>query len=422
MRTSERQGHAPGQRPTILQIVPRLDTGGAELTTIEITEAVVMAGGRALVVTEGGRMAGEIGRRGGELIEMPAGAKSPLVMLANARRLADLIRREGVDLVHARSRAPAWSALRAARTTGRAFVTTYHGAYNETNVAKRLYNSVMARGDLVIANSNYTAGIVKARYATPDARVRVIHRGVDVRTLDPVRVSAERTAALRTRWGLRGEERVVLHAARLTGWKGQSTVIEAAARLAREGLLADTVIVLAGDAQGRTGYRDGLIEQIAGLGLGDRVRLVGHCDDMPAAYALASVAVVASTEPEAFGRTAVEAQVMGCPVIATAIGAPPETVLARPRVPADRATGWLVPPGDAAILAACLSEALALGGAGRAPMAARARSHAVHNFSLAAMQQATLAVYDELLGTALSSAFAATAAINPPATQRSDEA
>ncbi len=423
---SERPGLRPGRRPdwrpTILQIVPRLDTGGAELTTIEITEAVVAAGGRALVVTEGGRMAGQIAQRGGELVEMEAGTKNPFKMHMNERKLVRLIRGEGVDLVHARSRAPAWSAHSAARRTKKPFVTTYHGAYNETNVFKRVYNRIMAMGDLVIANSNYTAGLVKERYDTPDARLRVIHRGVDVRSLDPARVSAERVAALRSRWGLRPGERAVLHPARLTGWKGQSTVIEAAARLARDGGLADIVFILAGDAQGRTGYRDGLLQQISALDLADRVRLVGHCDDMPAAYVLASAAIVASTEPEAFGRTAAEAQAMGCPVIATAIGAPPETVLATPGCSARERTGWLVPPGAAGTLATCLAEALALPEAARAAMAERARSHAVHNFSLAAMQQATLAVYDELLATALSAAFAATASVNPPATERADEA
>lgn len=422
MLAAQRQGLLPGRRPTILQIVPRLDTGGAELTTIEITEAIVAAGGRALVVTEGGRMAGEIGKRGGVLIEMPAATKNPIEMIGNARRLGALIMRESVDLVHARSRAPAWSALRAARATGKPFVTTYHGAYNETNAFKRLYNSVMARGDLVIANSHYTAGIVKARYATPDARLRVIHRGVDVRTYDPARVAAERVAAMRTRWGLTASDRVVLQAARLTSWKGQVTLIEAAARLARDGGLGDAVFILAGDAQGRNAYRDGLLQQIADLGLSKSVRLAGHCDDMPAAYALAAVTVVASIEPEAFGRTAAEAQAMGCPVIATAIGAPPETVLAEPGTPKTERTGWLYPPGDADKLAAGIAEALALSGEERRLWAARARAHAIHNFSLAAMQSATLAVYDELLQTALAPAFSAAHDLNTPATDRSDRA
>lgn len=405
MLAAERQGQSPGRRPTILQIVPRLDTGGAELTTIEITEAVVAAGGRALVVTEGGRMAPVIAKRGGTLIEMPASSKNPLVMLANARRLAAVIGAENVDLVHARSRAPAWSAFRAARATGRPFVTTYHGAYNETNIAKRFYNSVMARGDLVIANSHYTAGIVRSRYGAPEARIRVIHRGVDVRAFDPGRVSSDRIAALRRRWGLQDGERVILQAARLTSWKGQSTLIEAAGRLIGSMVLERSVVVLAGDDQGRTAYRDALAERITKLGLGGRIRLVGHCEDMPAAFMLAHVTVVASTEPEAFGRTAAEAQAMGCPVIATDIGAPPETVLAAGRVGPDEATGWLVPPGDADALAESLAEALALTGEPRARHSARARAHAVHNFSLTAMQSATLAVYDELLGTRLAAAF-----------------
>ena len=393
--------------------MPRLDTGGAELTTIEITEAIVRARGRALVVTEGGRMAGEIARRGGELIEMPAGSKNPLTMLANARRLASIVERESVDIVHARSRAPAWSALIAARRTKRAFVTTYHGAYAEKDSLKRLYNSVMARGDIVIANSNYTADLVHGRYGLTQERIRVIHRGVDIAAYDPAKVAPDRVAKLRNDWRIGAGTRVILQAARLTGWKGQAVLISAAGRLMTQGLLDDCVIVLAGDAQGRTAYRSTLARQIEDLGLGDRVRLVGHCSDMPAAYVLAHAAVVASTEPEAFGRVAAEAQAMGCPVIATAIGAPPETVLAPPKASADQMTGWLVPPNDAATLAERIADSLKLAGEPRRAMSGRARAHAVHNFSLSAMQRATLAVYDEILSASLADAFAASPSAPP---------
>src|SRR5215813_12578334 len=167
-------------RPTILQIVPRLDTGGAELSTVEIAEALVRAGGRALVLTEpGGRLTARVTAAGGELIPFPAASKSPIRLLMNARAMTRLIRAQGIDLVHARSRAPAWSALLAARRTRVPLVTTYHGAYGEKNAAKRLYNGVMARGDVVIANSGYTANLIAARYATPRRRITVIHRGVD---------------------------------------------------------------------------------------------------------------------------------------------------------------------------------------------------------------------------------------------------
>jgi glycosyltransferase involved in cell wall biosynthesis len=390
------------KRPTILQIIPRLDTGGAERTTVEMTHAIVTAGGRALVLTEGGRMAEQIAEAGGELVPFPAGAKNPIGIYRNARRLARLIEREGVDLVHARSRAPAWSALLAARTTERPFVTTYHGAYAENGPLKRVYNSVMARGDVVIANSHYTSQLVRARYGIPVERIRVVYRGIDEMTFNPESVSPVRVAALRERWRVTADERVILHAARLTGWKGQSVLIAAAAELHRQNALAKAVIILAGDAQGRTGYLHSLERQITALGLSDRVRLVGHLEDVAAGFFASHVAVVASTGPEAFGRAAAEAQAMGCPVIATAIGAPPETVRAEPYVAPGEITGWLVPPGDAPALANRITAALALTAEERSAIAGRARAHVLQNFSLTDMKDATLEVYDQLIGTRLS--------------------
>jgi hypothetical protein len=231
------------KRPTILQIIPELDTGGAELSTIEIAGAIEGAGGRAIVLSEGGRLVQRLRDTGAELHFFPAAAKSPIRLLWNAHRIADLIRRERVDLVHARSRAPAWSALMAARRTHVPFVTTYHGAYSEKSALKRLYNSVMARGDLVIANSHYTADLIRMRYGTPLSRLHVIYRGQDAVLFDPDRIAPERVAALRQQWGVAGETRVVLQAARLTGWKGQSVLIEATRILMTQGRLGDTVVV-----------------------------------------------------------------------------------------------------------------------------------------------------------------------------------
>ena len=389
------------KRPTILQIIPELDTGGAELSTIEIADAITSAGGRAIVLTEGGRLVQRLRDTGAEVQFFPAAAKMPFRLLWNAHRIANVIRRDGVDLVHARSRAPAWSALIAARRTGVPFVTTYHGAYSEKSDIKRLYNSVMARGDAVIANSHYTSDLIRMRYGTPLSKLRVIYRGVDGRLFDPVNVAPERVTAVRKRWGIDGSKRVVLHAARLTAWKGQKVVIEAAALLSRQRDLDDTVFILAGDAQGRGAYRSALAAQIRAAGLDERVRIVGHEDDMAAAFRAAHVAVVASVEPEAFGRAATEAQVMATPVIATDIGAPPETVLGRPGVSAHRATGWLVPPQDPQRLAEALTEALAMTADEHARMGARARTHVLDAFSLKQMKQQTLQVYDALLGTRL---------------------
>ena len=312
---------------TILQIIPHLDTGGAEMATVEICDAVTRAGGRALVFTEGGRMAGDVEQAGGIIAPFSAATKNPARIAINGLKLARVIRERGVDLIHARSRAPAWSALIAARRTGLPFVTTYHGSYGEGAPFKRLYNSVMARGQIVIANSNYTAKLVRERHGTPENRIRVIPRGVDLQAFDPDAVSRARIQKLRRQWGVDARDKVVLHAARLTGWKGQRHVIDAAGALAREGLGEQVVFILAGDPQGRESYAASLEFQIRALGLDRQVRLVGHCADMPAAFAAAHVALVASTEPEAFGRASAEAQAMECPVIVTNQGASPETLL-----------------------------------------------------------------------------------------------
>jgi glycosyltransferase involved in cell wall biosynthesis len=391
----------PKDRPTILQIIPGLDAGGAERTVVEVASAIVRGGGRALVFTEGGRLATDVEAAGGEVVPFPASSKNPLRLLANAAAISRIVAAEQVDLIHARSRAPAWSGLLAARRTRVPFVTTYHGAYKETNAAKRAYNSVMARGDIVIANSIYTRDLIVGRYDTPPGRIAVIHRGVDGTVFDPGAISLERTAALRNAWRVSQNARIILQAARLTRWKGQGVLLEAAARLRSLGALGEAVVVLAGDPQGRDSYLAELQTQIDRLGISTHVRLVGHVTDIAAAYRLAHVTVVASIEPEAFGRTAIEAGALRCPVIATDIGAPPETVLAEPRVDRVQTTGWLVPPGSVEALATSLAEALALSPADRAEMGERGRRHVLAHFSVEALQRRTLSVYDQLLGTDL---------------------
>jgi glycosyltransferase involved in cell wall biosynthesis len=387
---------------TILQVVPRLDAGGSELATIEIAQALSRAGASALVATEGGRMADEVGNAGGEIVTFPVASKSPFTILANIGRLTKLIRNRKVDLVHARSRAPAWSALLAARRTGKPFVTTYHGAYGEVGPFKTAYNSVMAKGDRVIANSRYTASVIEARNANAKDRIRVIYRGVDESVFDPAAVDAQAVDALRASWGVPPGTKIVLHAARLTSIKGQRDLIAAAALANAEGALRDAVVILAGDAPGRDAYREELLGLIARHGLGDKVRLVGHCSEMPAAYLASQVAVTTSTVPETFGRTSAEAQAMDCPVIVPDLGALPETIVAQGQ---GGFTGWLFPPRDIASLASRIGQALGLSAAERAAIGARAREHVAANFTLAQMQGATLAVYDELLGSDLGERF-----------------
>jgi glycosyltransferase involved in cell wall biosynthesis len=390
-------------KPVILQIIPALDTGGAERTVIDIAEALGIAGADALVASEGGRLEGELAAAGGELVRFPAAAKNPLKLLANARRLQRLIEARGVRLVHARSRAPAWSALIAARLAGVPFVTTYHGVYNQKSALKGWYNSVMARGRVVIANSHYTAGIVRIRHGTPEARLRVIHRGVDLTRFAADAVGAERIGALCAKWGVNDDARLVVLAARLTRWKGQHTAIRAAALLKDRPEFSDVVFILAGDDQGRAGYRAELASRIAEFGLSGRVLLTGHCEDMPAAFLAASLALVPSIEAEAFGRISAEAQAMRCPVIVSDLGALPETIL---QGEADRLeTGWVFPAGDAVALADRIAMALSLPPDRKAAIGRAAREHVAARFSKAALQRETLAVYDNLLDSKLVEAF-----------------
>jgi glycosyltransferase involved in cell wall biosynthesis len=381
---------------TILQIVPELEAGGAERTTVDIADGLTQAGARALVATEGGRLVGELQAKGGVWIPFPASTKNPVSMLLNVRKLARICHREGVALVHARSRAPAWVGLGAARALNIPFVTTYHGSYSGRSSVKVLYNSVMARGDAVIANSHYTGELIRSVYPQSAERIRVIHRGTDFSKFSPAAVAPERIEALRKAWDVAPHERVVLLAARLTGWKGQKVLVEAAAKL-RDAGVTDAAYILAGDPQGRDSYVRDLDSLIEARGLKGIVRRVGHCTDMPAAFLTAAVVTVPSTEPEAFGRSAVEAQAMGTPVVVSDLGAVPETVLSPPAVPSHERTGWRIPPADADALADAVGAALGLGASARIALGNRARAHVERHFSLERMISGTLDVYSALL-------------------------
>lgn len=376
---------------TLLQVTPRLDAGGVERTTLDVSAAVIAAGGRSIVVSEGGRLEDKLKAQGAELVRLPVASKNPLIIRRNGRDLVELIRDRKVSLIHARSRAPGFSALAAARATGTPSVATYAGVYGTTTPWKRWYNGVMARTDLVIANSEFTRAHILAVHRTDPAKVVAIPRGVDLEAFDPAKVAAGRVEALRHEWGIgeRDTRPVILLAGRLTRWKGQGLAIQAARRLQARGV-SDFILVLAGDDQGRDAYRKELETAISGAALNDCVRLVGHCADMPAAYLAADFAIAPSTRPEAFGRTAVEPQAMGRPVAAADHGATRETVL-----PGE--TGWLVPPGDLEAWTDALEAALAAGPHAWARMGEEGIVRARDLYSVEAMTHATLAAYASLL-------------------------
>ncbi len=379
----------PARFPTILQVLPALNAGGVERGTVEMVQAIVGAGGTALVASQGGRLVPALTRAGGTHFLLPLASRNPLRVLRNAASVHGIITAHHVGIVHARSRAPAWAAYRASRHAGVRFVTTWHGTYRENLPFKRHYNAVMAKGDLVIAISHFLAEELKRRHAVPESRVRVIPRGVDPAVFDPGAVSGERVARLAAAWRLPEGAPVLLLAGRLTRWKGQEIAIRALANLANK----QACLVLAGPAQKNGDFARHLGELATRLGLGGRVRIVGDCTDMPAALALADVALNLSTVPEGFGRTVIEAQSMARPLIATNHGGAAETVQ-------HNETGYLVPPDDVESVVAALDVALALTPEQRWTLGYQARAHVCAAYTTAAMQAATLAVYAELAGMA----------------------
>jgi glycosyltransferase involved in cell wall biosynthesis len=389
---------------TIVQVIPNLSAGGAERTTIEIAEAMTAAGGKSIVISAGGRLEGELTRAGGTLIKLDnAGTKSPFGIYANAGVIAKVARQHGAALIHARSRAPAWSAMWAANRLKLPFVTTYHGIYNAKSGFKRWYNSVMARGEVVIANSEFTAEHIRKEHPSAKDRIVVIPRGVDIEKFDPVRVIPTRKAAVLRQWILQetwhqaetqpeeGRPAVILLPARMTGWKGHREAVAAAAILAGKPDLPVWRMIFAGDAQGRSSYLEELRTLISQNNLDGRVSIVGHCDDMPAAFALSDIVIAPSNEPEAFGRVAAEAGAMGAPVIGSSIGAQGEIIVAGK-------TGDIVPPGDPPALAAAIEAMLRAGPEGRKTMGLAAQQRVREKFTTSALQQATLGVYERLIG------------------------
>ncbi len=365
-----------------MQVLPALETGGVERGTVEMTQAITAAGGRAVVASAGGRMVPQIERAGGRHVRLPLMTKDPVSIWLNARPLRRAIAEYGITLVHARSRAPGWSAYWAARRAGVPFVTTWHGVYAENFPGKRTYNSVMSRGERVIAISHYVAGRL-AELGVAPARIRTIPRGVDAAVFDPARVLGERVHKLAQAWRLPAGTPVIMLPGRLTRWKGGEVLLRAVAAMPRTDLFC--VFVGAGS------LAPALEKQAHALGLTGRVRLAGQCDDMPAALMLADVVACPSLKPEPFGRTVIEAQAMGKPVIAANHGGAAETII-------DGQTGWRVAPGDVPALAELLAHALNMGDAERAALGEAARASVLDHYTLAAMQQATLAVYRELLG------------------------
>ena len=377
---------------TILQVVPELETGGAEITTMEMAEAIVKAGGRALVASEGGALESRIEAMGGEIVHLPVASKNPLTLLRNIGRLATLMQAENVDLIHGRSRAPCWSALLAAKRTDRPYVTTFHSTVHDKPRAKVLYNSSLVRGQISIANSHYTAARIEAVYPWVKSRLRVVPRGCDESALAPENFSSAKRLAKRAEWGVDEDAFVIICPARVTDLKGQHVLLEAMGLLKSQ---RQPHLICVGSAQGRDAYVAALKRRADEIGIGNRFRLTGLETDMPSAYAAADLAIVPTIRPEPFGRTIIEAQAACLPVIGSNAGGYRETIIAN--APEDGGTGWLAEMGNATALAARIDAALSMPKGAFLKMGENGRANVLAHYTRKAMCNRTLNVYWELL-------------------------
>lgn len=377
--------------PKVLQVLPALGPGGVERGTLDIARYLIGKGWTPVVASNGGSQEPDLLEMGAASLNLPVHSKNPLTMHGNVKRLAQIIRNHDIQLVHARSRAPAWSAYYAAKRAGVPFLTTFHSLYSGAdNFLKRGYNAIMARGDRVIAISDYVAEHVIERYGVDTDRLRVIPRGVDLSEFDPEHVDETRVAKLRDDWELDPEKRIIMLPGRISERKGHLWLLRALKTLWADGKAEDTVCIMVGNRAAGSSYADRVEKKIIEMKLEKRVWLVGACSDMPAAYALADLVVVPSTGPEAFGRISIEAQAMGRPVIATDRWGLSETIM-----PA--ATGWLVQPDDVNHLTSALDLALTMPEDAKERLAARCRRFVERNYSLTRMGKSTLSVYRELI-------------------------
>lgn len=375
-------------QPVIVQIVPQMNRGGVERGTVEIAEAISARGWKAVVICNGGRMENQLRRAGAEVYTLPVDTKNPLKWPAVRRRLKAVLLSVGADIVHVRSRAPAWIALPLTRAMGIHSISTIHSKFVPQNFVKRIYNQKMLSADGIIAISDYVKSVITSHYseAVSEKAIQVIHRGVDLDVFDPAKVSQHRIVRLSETLNLPDDGPVVMLPARATEWKGHAPLIEAVARLEAK----DVTLLLLGAGDGHSRFIERLRALAIKTGLDGRLRIASGTDDMPAALMLADVVAMPSTVPEPFGRVALEAQAMGRPVVAFKHGGAIESIQ-------EGETGWLAEPNNVEDLARCLQLALKLGPRQRTIWAKRARAHVEFAFSTQQMCEKTLEIYADFL-------------------------
>ncbi len=377
----------------VLQVIPKLGYGGAETGCYDIAHYLPENNCESFIVTSGGELLKFIDKKKVKVIKLPVNSKNPLLILFNSLALIWIILYNNISIVHARSRAPAWSCYLATILTGRKFVTTFHGTYNFESKLKKFYNSVMVRSDLIIAGSNFIFSHIKenySKYFDVNKRLRVIFRGINVDYFDPTTKLENDEKKLLKQWEIEKDKKIILLPGRLTSWKGQELFIEAVNLVNIElGYEAFYVVILGSD-QGRDLYKKKLTRLTEQFRMNNQIRFIGHCKDMALAYKISDIIVSASTEPEAFGRVAVEAQSMEKPIIASNIGGSNETII-------DEKTGFLFETGNAKSLSQKILKLLYLDETSLKLIGSEGRKNIIKKFNVEKMCFSTYSEYKKII-------------------------
>jgi glycosyltransferase involved in cell wall biosynthesis len=377
----------------VLQVIPKLGYGGAETGCYDIAHYLPENGCKSFIVTSGGELTKFINKEKVKLIKLPVQSKNPLLIILNTLALIFIIIFNNISIVHARSRAPAWSCLFATKITRRKFVTTFHGTYNFNNKIKKFYNSVMVKSNLIIAGSNFIFSHIKNNYSDYldiKNKLLVIFRGINVDYFDPTTKTEIEEKKLLKNWGIVENKKIILLPGRLTSWKGQELFLEAInmvnIQLGYEAFYA----VILGSDQGRDLFKKKLIRLSEQYRMTKQIKFIDHCKDMALAYKVSDIIISASIEPEAFGRVAVEAQSMEKVIIASDIGGANETVI-------DEKTGYLFEAGNANSLSKKILKVLNLDDATIKTIGTEGRKNIVNKFNVEKMCFSTYSEYKKLI-------------------------
>ena len=376
----------------VLQVIPRLGYGGAETGCYDLAHYLHEQDCKSYIVTSGGELIKYIDKKKVKLIKLPVQSKNPLIILINSIALTLLILFLNISIVHARSRAPAWSCYLATKITRRKFVTTFHGTYNFKNSIKKFYNSIMVKSDVLIAGSNFIFSHISENYQQfldSKKKFLVIFRGINTEYFDSDTIKKKDIDKLKATWKIEDNKKIILLPGRLTAWKGQEMFIEAINLFKQSNPELDFVAVILGDDQGRTVFRKKLERLVEQFNLTQNIKFVDNCNVMPVAYYISDVIVSSSIEPEAFGRVSVEAQAMKKPIIASNIGGSKETVI-------DNKTGLLFESGNPKSLCDKLNEIIKLDSLTLDLMGREGRKNVINRFNIEKMCLNTYSEYKKL--------------------------